>query len=629
MSPIPFSSSFSVAAAATAASLLTGSSEPIFSSGLGPPTNGTSNVGAAEPPPNSGIASASANSNSIAEPARPMSPTPTSGLGMAFAPLAMGSGVAEAEPPTQTGRMRTAWGSLRERLGLGSAPRGSNASGSSAAGASNGGSSAGQSPDRERDDRVRPLDPRERVFAEMARAFNMGLGLATLGGVDSSQTPSPSETNGSGLPPEDSFERFLIDLQADLRVALSAPSPENLSENATTQSQPPPSPAPPAEEPRSELGTTHSSVTTEENGSDGLPVVTDGLNGGDERAHETENVERSSDPVATGDGAQTTRPPSGGERRTGNGINWWRMYRFPLINTPQAQGLSLGTNAGEVRDESTRTSDATHPNENPASTLHDAPPAPSINTTSQPISSPSQSEPPPQLPQANVVVPVILVGLQSVSIVPRQPREPSQAQSFNEDGGPSPSMDGISNVGDLPPELQQPNEPENAGGESPRGRTWGSRAANAFRNMRPGRRTNERGNIPPGIMNGSRTFMIYVIGGALLMKLALGVRLISHRVLSSGSSFSDWIYQPRLFRSVLVRYFRPYTVNVLIFFSLFRELAELLGQVKPPTVTKEEIEKSGLEIIRLSQLKQYEGEGKVATSCVDRVRSMLSPRMFC
>lgn len=51
-----------------------------------------------------------------------------------------------------------------------------------------------------------------------------------------------------------------------------------------------------------------------------------------------------------------------------------------------------------------------------------------------------------------------------------------------------------------------------------------------------------------------------------------------------------------------------------------RELAELLGQVKPPTVSKEEIEKSGLEIIQASILEECEKQGRVASNCIDRVR---------
>lgn len=53
--------------------------------------------------------------------------------------------------------------------------------------------------------------------------------------------------------------------------------------------------------------------------------------------------------------------------------------------------------------------------------------------------------------------------------------------------------------------------------------------------------------------------------------------------------------------------------------STFRELADLLGQVKPPTATKEDIDKSGLAIIKASELLQHEKDGKVASNCLDRV----------
>lgn len=45
----------------------------------------------------------------------------------------------------------------------------------------------------------------------------------------------------------------------------------------------------------------------------------------------------------------------------------------------------------------------------------------------------------------------------------------------------------------------------------------------------------------------------------------------------------------------------------------------MLGQVKPQTASKEEIEKSGLEIINPAKLEQYEKEGKVASNCLERV----------
>ena len=52
-------------------------------------------------------------------------------------------------------------------------------------------------------------------------------------------------------------------------------------------------------------------------------------------------------------------------------------------------------------------------------------------------------------------------------------------------------------------------------GAGPGGRTggWQSRAANAIRNLRPGRRPAPSGTQHSGTAPGSRTFLIYVIGG--------------------------------------------------------------------------------------------------------------------
>jgi hypothetical protein len=51
----------------------------------------------------------------------------------------------------------------------------------------------------------------------------------------------------------------------------------------------------------------------------------------------------------------------------------------------------------------------------------------------------------------------------------------------------------------------------------------------------------------------------------------------------------------------------------------FEELAELLGHVKPQTATREDIDNSGLEVIRPSVLTEYEKVGRIAPMCVDRV----------
>jgi hypothetical protein len=59
-----------------------------------------------------------------------------------------------------------------------------------------------------------------------------------------------------------------------------------------------------------------------------------------------------------------------------------------------------------------------------------------------------------------------------------------------------------------------------------------------------------------------------------------------------------------------------------------RALAELLGQVKPTVASKEDIENSGLEVVKVpsgskgaAKMKELEEEGKIAGNTVDRVRS--------
>lgn len=126
---------------------------------------------------------------------------------------------------------------------------------------------------------------------------------------------------------------------------------------------------------------------------------------------------------------------------------------------------------------------------------------------------------PPQ-PNAQSVVPVIVVGLQSVNSDWR-PDLPPQGDEEGVDFFAQPNPDMINDDDD---DLDGWGNQQNTGlgghgmdGPSRlgRGRGWQSRAANAIRNLRPGRRNvealpdAETAGIPPG----SRTFLIYVIGG--------------------------------------------------------------------------------------------------------------------
>ncbi|KAF8148200.1 hypothetical protein B0H34DRAFT_266272 [Crassisporium funariophilum] len=149
---------FSVAAAATAASLLTGSSEPILSSGLAPPGS--------SPLPNSTSSTPSLLGHSGSA-GHPFGPVPN-------APLADISAAGQAE------RMRQAWGTIRERLGLRpSMPppplEQDNPDNTNAPNISPGTEPTTHAP-------ASLPDTKELMLAEMARAFNVGLGLNGLSG---------------------------------------------------------------------------------------------------------------------------------------------------------------------------------------------------------------------------------------------------------------------------------------------------------------------------------------------------------------------------------------------------------------------------------------------------------------
>jgi hypothetical protein len=97
----------------------------------------------------------------------------------------------------------------------------------------------------------------------------------------------------------------------------------------------------------------------------------------------------------------------------------------------------------------------------------------------------------------------------------------------------------------------------------------------------------------PGAGNdvqGSTTFFIYVIGG--IVTFASCAKTKRHRLLPTESPARDRHGPARLVR----------------------------GQVKPPMASKEDIDNSGLEVIRSGVLTEYEKVGQIMPMCVDRVR---------
>jgi hypothetical protein len=57
-------------------------------------------------------------------------------------------------------------------------------------------------------------------------------------------------------------------------------------------------------------------------------------------------------------------------------------------------------------------------------------------------------------------------------------------------------------------------------------------------------------------------------------------------------------------------------------FEAMWELAEMLGQAKPPTASRADIARAGLEVISAAQMRAYGAQGRVAGMCVDRVRAL-------
>ncbi|KAJ3504927.1 hypothetical protein NLJ89_g7679 [Agrocybe chaxingu] len=543
------------------------------------------------------------------------------------------------------------------------------------------------------------------------------------------------------LPPEGSFERFLVDLQTDLRVALTQvedvpgqqpvqepqeeyvsaqlssmqaqPSTvgsanEDMAEAAAVASSPPSSETAPPPASTLEQGDRHEhEVGTRRRDRDNasvssMPYLEDVTDSDSESEFdEAEEYDDADDSHSAGNGSiphlggaaqhdhrqhahthththahtQTHPAPAvhglGATAGTTNHIdaagriNWWRLYRFPPIVSTRVelppirrQGSGVGTPApaaaaGSTPTESGPTPDAAQappfinlegssdtspvvadPLATTSSTLSPQPslspdvPFPSSHSTPSSYVSPSTSStssntnttpsssnsnpmptltsPPPLMLDA--VVPVIVVGLQSVNSEWPPDMPPTQGTDEGIDFFGQPPASGSDGAGVDPIDGEEIDESdpwgvdaqevgmgagaEGVGRPNGRPRGWQSRAANAIRNLRPGGRRNAEAGaaglhnptqIPSLAAPGSRTFLIYVIGGYYPP---------DHNIVTGGPTLDS--------------------------FDALIELADLLGHVKPPTVSKDEIEKSGLETIKASQVAQYEKDGKISSNCTDR-----------
>lgn len=508
-----------------------------------------------------------------------MSPTPTAGLANlaglgGLAGLNLDSGAANAAqtntmahaPRDGRERIRNVWESVRDRLGFNPRNPVLSALNSAATGEQNIGAATAGGETRMR--------PGELMLAEMARALNAGLGLSGADGASAGARPAGQagdevppisgeaapwsagmDAAAGSLPPDGSFERFLLNLQADLRAALS----EDDSAARTERDTQPPAVAP---TPVSHDGNGSGAESSVDPSVDIIPAATED---GDARPSSEDDVnddeppplrdfsdddsdtdydedeedeEAFEDDAYSADFRHSARTPTpipngalpfvsdqrsalnvagtrGGDReRRPPGINLWRLYRFQPIQANQAQGHAASTSSQAASNSGS--DPVTAPS---TSTPGDGSPAPTPSPTPDPLRDSSSAESDPaSMPSssttetnANVVVPVIVVGLQSVDM------GHTQEHAHGGQHTTTPSDDSRTEHGRSSSEdwqranIAAPTE----GGRTPtpRGRPWHSRAASAFRTLRPGRRGGSRGRSATE-STGARTFLIYVIGGS-------------------------------------------------------------------------------------------------------------------
>ena len=506
------------------------------------------------PPPDQGQ-SANASQGQGQGQSRPLSPTPTAGL-------------------ASRDRMRNALAGLRDRLGFRpSTPASSPVSPSAV--------SPPPPPEPEPTpipSPATPVDPRTQLLADMARAFQMGLdpedgsGPGSRSGAPSS--PAIEVNLGDGQrqqaqqqersPPEDSFERFLMDLQVDLRRTLEDGRPEN-------ESEPEPQPEQEQEQEASSVGvdaqplvypqeapiSTHGleSATEALDSGEDLPALPldddDLLNHNEADTHaigddgqpvlEEEPVTTVSPPTPLSSPPPPSPPPSqlpvmplpptrrtvaGSERRPGGGINWWRMYRFPPMVVPS--GI-LGSSPASPLPPPTTAPAAPTSTSDSAGNSPEAGAPPNEPVTASTV---SDTQTQTQAQNGNTVVPVIVVGLQSVhgyghahahghrhaegrdEHLLQQLQQQAQTQQDAGQDHDHPVLD------------DSPEQAADTLRDRERERRWSTRAADTFRGLRPVHGPGSTGREGSGSSgseggdarasedgHGSTTFFIYVIGG--------------------------------------------------------------------------------------------------------------------
>ncbi|CAE6471353.1 unnamed protein product [Rhizoctonia solani] len=258
-------------------------------------------------------------------------------------------------------------------------------------------------------------------------------------------------------------------------------------------------------------------------------------------------------------------------------LNWWRMYRFPALpdggasSGSDSSGTSTAptlldeagaTASAEILNRSGAEDESGTPNTNDTPNANDTP-----NTNG---TTPNTNDTETQQP----IHPAIIIGLRSIT------RDPTEETAESESGRARSTEAGgrvrlsesdrvrSSESGDRVRSFESGDRVRSLGGDRVR------------RRLRLGEEEERR------TRDGTRNYIIWIIGGYYPS---------NHPLLAHPNLFLGQVHPDELWM-----------------------LNEFLGQVKPPTVSREDIAKAGLRIVKGVEVKKLAEAGAVTENCTER-----------
>ncbi|KAG9009567.1 hypothetical protein FRB94_011984 [Tulasnella sp. JGI-2019a] len=387
------------------------------------------------------------------------------------------------------------------------------------------------------------------------------------------------------LPPEGSFQRFLHDTNVDLRATLNE----------------------------------RNNLRRELRASIPLPLPSTDGDAAPAASSSAETSGQSTAPGLTSDASASSGTPTLLVNRPAEGVieprlNWWRMHRFPsrIVAAPA--------------------NTAPRPPGSPAL------PTPSSTNplSSTPNTSAAGSPPSLGVPNSMVLVPVIVVGIRTAPTVLMQDiAAMTNPQTGNTNQATSPTSPVFPSSS--PPWANDTSIPSSLGGADQENRTWPGRAADIVGRAITRRRLDrerERDTIRQRIADlEARIGRLGRAVGGLTAEVDHATNAVPTATAENATGAPEPREGTRNYLIWVIGGYYPETHPILVSPNLllnhfdqddFWGLADLLGQVKPPVASKEDIDRAGLQIIKAELLKQYESEGKVTSNTTDRCLICLS-----